>query len=138
MSASEMLRRWVEAVNHHDAAAFTACYAPNAVVRDPQYPDPLAGTEAIRKDIEDYFRAFPDLRQELRSTVEAGEVIAFEITWRGTHLGPLTTDSGHVPPTAKRIEVDGAGFNRMDEEGRIVEQNRYYDMAKILAQLELA
>jgi predicted ester cyclase len=69
--------------------------------------------------------------------VEAGDVIAFEVTWSGTHLGPLSTDSGDVPPTGKRMEIAGAGFNRMNEDGRIIEQNRYYDMAGILTQLEL-
>ena len=136
MSATDASRKWTEAINRHDAGAFAALYAPNAVVQDPQYPQPLEGRDAIHKDISEFMRAFPDLRVELRSVIENGNGYASEGMFRGTHSGPLVTPDGERPPTGKLFEFGGSAFYTLDAQGRILEERRYYDLAGLLAQLE--
>lgn len=135
MSAADVHRRWIEAVNNHDATAAATLYAPNAVVRDPAYQNPLEGREAIQKDFEDFFRAFPDLQFTVRTTIEADGSLASDGAFSGTHQGSLVTDAGEIPPTGKRIESPGAGFWRLDGQGRILEDRRYYDLAGLLSQI---
>ena len=60
MSAKDTHSRGVEAFNRNDAAAFAALYAADAVVRDPQYPQPLRGRAAIEQDVVDVHRVLPD------------------------------------------------------------------------------
>jgi steroid delta-isomerase-like uncharacterized protein len=137
MSAPEITRQWVEAVNAHDAHAAADLYAPNAVVHDPSYPEPLEGRDAIRQDFESFFRAFPDLRFDIRQTISDGAINATDGSFSGTHRGPLPTPSGEIPPSGRRMELGGAGFTRLDGQGRILEEHRYYDLAGLLAQLEV-
>lgn len=137
MSTTEVHQQWIDALNRHDAAAFAALYAPNAVIRDPAYPEPLEGRDAIRDDVETFFRAFPDLHATAGSRADGGEWSAAETAFTGTNEGPLITASGEVPPTGRRVEFGGAGFWRLDGQGRILEENRYYDLAGLLTQLEV-
>jgi steroid delta-isomerase-like uncharacterized protein len=136
MSSAELLSRWTEALNRHDASALAELYAPDAVVRDPQFASPLEGRDAIRTDYDDFFRAFPDLHATLRRNVTADDTVAYETAVSGTHQGPLASPAGEIPPTGRRVEFDAAGFVRIDGEGRILEENRYYDLAGLVAMLE--
>jgi len=136
-NAAEVVRQWTDAFNRQDVDAVANLYAPSAMVWDPQYAEPLEGRDAIRRDLEDFFRAFPDLTAEIRSILEGDDLYATEGTFSGTHAGVLATESGEIPPTGRRLEFQGAGFTRLDGQGRILEERRYYDLAGILAQVEV-
>ena len=137
MSADHITRRQMEAIHRHDIEAFKACYAPNAVVVDPQYALPVQGGEAIGKDIADFLTALPDLQLRVLSTITQGTSYAAEITMSGTHKGPLLTPTSQVPPTNKRVEIGACLVGRLDNDGRISEEHRYYDLAGMMAQLGL-
>ena len=132
-------RKLTDAITKHDITTATNTYASDAVAYDPMYPQPLRGREAIKKDTETYFRAFPDLRFELLTTVEKDDRSgAAEIRMSGTHTGPLESPTGQeIPPTQKRVELKGAVFARLNDRGEIVEERRYYDVATMLRQLGL-
>ena len=136
-SVANVVQRSVEALNKHDAAAFAAVYAPDAVVYDPYYPEPLKGRDAIQKDISDFFRAFPDIHNALRSTLADGQIVAAEFTVSGTHQGPLTLPTGEIPATGRSLRFDGGVFARVNSQGEIVEEHRYFDLAGQLEQLGL-
>jgi steroid delta-isomerase-like uncharacterized protein len=133
--AAEVTRQWNEAFNRHDPAAFAALYAPNAVVRDPSYREPLEGRGAVQGDIEAFLRAFPDVRVTHTTTIEADGQHAVEAVFVATHQGPLVTDDGEIPASGNRMEMHAAGFYRLDGQGRILEERRYYDLAGLAAQL---
>ncbi|WP_176337087.1 ester cyclase [Kocuria salina] len=133
-----VLDEQVAAINAHDVARFVSFYAEDAVVVDPQYPDPLRGRAAIERDITDFLRAFPDLGMEVTSTVVDGPVTAVEATMTGTHDGPLALPTGDVPATGRRLRFPMAFFDRLDEEGLIVEARRYHDLATQQEQLGLS
>jgi steroid delta-isomerase-like uncharacterized protein len=136
MTAAEMTRQWIDAFNRHDPAATGALYAPNAVVRDPSYHRPLEGRDAVQRDMEAFMSAFPDAEVRLTHTLEANGSYAVESTFAGTHRGPLVTDSGEIPASGRRMQFDAAGFFRLDGQGRILEEHRYYDLAALAAQLD--
>ena len=78
--------------------------SPSAEIRTPQ--DSFIGRKAYREWIATYFRAFPDMHQEIRGiAVEANQTLAFE--WRaiGTFTTPLTTAGGDIPPNGKTIDI---------------------------------
>ncbi|HET7715350.1 MAG TPA: ester cyclase [Bauldia sp.] len=137
MGTEDIIRTQVAAFNRHDAVAFAACYAANAVVADPQSPDPLKGTEAITKDIDDWFGAFPDIETRMTRTVLNGAAYAVEWSMTGTHEGPLVTPDGHIPATGKPVRINVATIGRTDAAGRIVEERRYYDLSSVMSQLGL-
>jgi steroid delta-isomerase-like uncharacterized protein len=133
--AAEVTREWRESLNRHDPAAFAALYAPDTVVRDPSYREPLEGRDAVQRDVEAFFRAFPDVEVTYSTTIEADGVHAVEALFVATHLGPLVTDGGEIPASGARIALHTAGFSRLDGQGRILEERRYYDLAGLAAQL---
>jgi steroid delta-isomerase-like uncharacterized protein len=138
MSANDSYARAVEGFNKGDTRVFAAVYAANAIVHDPLYPQPLKGRDAIEQDSVDVRRAFPDARFTLRSVLEAGETAAVEYSFSGTHSGPLALPDGEVPATGKALSSDGAVFSRLNAQGEVVEERRYYDVAGMLTQLGLS
>jgi steroid delta-isomerase-like uncharacterized protein len=128
----------VEAVNAHDAKAFAATYATDAVVHDPLYPQPLKGRDAIEQDMVELLRAFPDARFTIGPLFQDGETVAGEYTLRGTHLGPLASPDGEIPATGNSVNNSGAVFSRFNADGEVIEERRYYDAAGLIAQIEVA
>jgi steroid delta-isomerase-like uncharacterized protein len=78
--------------------------------------------------------AFPDSKATFDKALVAGETVVFELTWRGTHTGPLQTPSGTIPPTGKSIEVRGCAIQDLAGD-RVRTQRHYFDMATLLEQL---
>jgi steroid delta-isomerase-like uncharacterized protein len=138
MSAQETFKKEVASLNRHDAAAFAAGYAPAAIVHYPAYPKPLRGTDAIKKDVTDFLVAFPDLKARVSKTVISDNSFAIEWSVSGTHKGPLIAPGGPIAATKKKVELRGAAIGRLDKQGRIAEERRYYDLAGLLDQLGLS
>ena len=100
MSGEDRARRVLDALNRHDLDAFVDMYAPDATVRDPQYPEPLRGREAIRRDMDDFLRGLPDIRASITSPVlEKDDTISFEARFSGTQNGPIAGPAGEIPAT---------------------------------------
>lgn len=137
MSAQDTLKKTVDAFNRHDANAFAALYAADAVAHDPQYPEPLRGREAIRKDMEDFFLTFPDIQARVVSVLASGDTVAGEMEVSGTHKGPIAGPTGTIPATNRRMEMRVGRFVRVDAQDLITECNRYFDMAGLMQQLGL-
>lgn len=136
-SVVEIAKKEGDAINRHDADAYASGYTADATAYDPQYPELLKGREAIRKDIVDFFTAFPDVQSKVLNIVANGNALAFEVEMSGTHKGPLITPTGTIPATNKHIQMRGGRFMRINSQGQITECNRYYDLAGIMQQLGL-
>jgi steroid delta-isomerase-like uncharacterized protein len=138
MSGADLVRKAVDALNRHDASAFAAQYDEDAVVYDPYYPEPLRGRGAIEKDIVDFLRAFPDMHNSVKLTMEDGNVVAAQFVIKARHTGPLALPSGEIAATGKTLEFEGGIFSRINGHGLIVEEHRYYDVLGQLTQLGLS
>ena len=132
------LEEQIAAINAHDAVRLAACYAEDAVVRDPQYPEPLRGRAAVENDAASFFRGFPDLHAEVTCSVISGTILAVEMTMEGTNTGPLALPSGDVPPTGRLLRFTMAFFDDVDENGSVLDERRYYDVADQAQQLGLS
>lgn len=79
--------------------------------------------------------AFPDARSSLGAVLVSGRTVAFEVSARGTHNGPLAGPDGDLPPTGRSMEMRIAAFSEADASGLIVVERRYYDVASLAHQL---
>jgi steroid delta-isomerase-like uncharacterized protein len=138
VSAKDSYTKAVEAFNRGDVKGFAALYAADAVVHDPIYPQPLKGRDAIEQDTSDVRRGFPDARFVLGSILEADQTAALQYTLSGTNKGPFATPEGEIPATGKTLTSEGAVFSRLNAQGEVVEERRYFDVAGMLAQLGLS
>src|SRR5438045_4045601 len=65
-----------------------------------------SGVDAFRSMLQMWLTAFPDLRHEIRETVEQGDTIAVRLFVRGTHTGPLNGPDGTIPATGREVVWD--------------------------------
>jgi predicted ester cyclase len=75
-----------------------------------------------------------DLPPSFDGTHVAGETVVLELTWRGTHEGPLQTPKGSIPATGKSIEIRACAVIQVaGEKGK--SQRHYFDMATLFQQI---
>ncbi|MER5807465.1 nuclear transport factor 2 family protein [Streptomyces sp. NPDC002033] len=76
----------------------------------------------------------PDIHRELHRFHVMGDVVAVELSIRGTFTGPFETPAGTIPPTGATLDIPTADFWYV-ENGRIKEFNCYVGLSVMLAQL---
>ena len=92
------------------------------------------GLGEFRAMAEAWWAAFPDLRHEIVTELNGGDIYACELVMTGTHSGTLHTPKGPLPATGKKVRMLSADFMRI-REGRIVTWNAYPDLVGLFAQL---
>lgn len=134
----EKVDRIFHALNSHDASGYVSFYSADAIIYTTTAPTPVRGTAAIRREIEQWFTAMPDMMLQLEELLvdEPSAVSRFQLV--GTHTGPMASPSGDLPPTGKRVSMPMAVFSREGDDGLIVEEHRFLDMLGLLQQLGLA
>ena len=80
--------------------------------------------------------AFPDSKGTFHAAHVSGSTVVLEVTWKGTHQGPLQTPKGPVPATGKRISVRSCIVAELDGE-KVKLERQYFDMGTLLQQLGL-
>ena len=88
------------------------------------------GVDGMKAMYEEYYAAFPDLRQDVVELVGEDDVVAVFLTTSGTHRGEFRG----VPPTGNEIDVEDAGLIRF-EDGQIVDLWPQSDMLSLFEQL---
>ena len=88
------------------------------------------GVDGMKAMYEEYYAAFPDLRQDVVELVGEDDVVAVFLTTSRTHRGEFRG----VPPTGNEIDVDDAGLVRF-EDGQIVDLWPQSDMLSLFEQL---
>ncbi len=137
MGIEDPIKKLIEAWNRHDSDAMAPIYAADAVVQDP-FSGPVHGRENIKKDTDDFLRAFPDARISVPAGfLVGGDTVAAEFVMTGTHTGPLAGPTGAIPSTNRRLELRGAVFFRINAEGLITEERRHADTGSFMRQLGL-
>ena len=81
--------------------------------------------------------AMPDSNATIESVHVSGGTVILELTWRGTHTGPLHAPGGDLPPTGNTIEVRSC-FIADVSDGKTRVMRHYFDMATMLTQLGIA
>jgi steroid delta-isomerase-like uncharacterized protein len=130
-----LLDIYVERYNQGDLDGVMALYADDAV---QGMPDGIfEGKEAIRERLAMELAACPDVVHTVRSFVGRDDFFADEWTFTGTHTGTFVLPDGtEVPPTGKRLEVQGMEVVGV-RDGKIVLNTLYYDMMSVVAQMGL-
>ncbi len=82
--------------------------------------------------------ALPDSKATFGAAHASGNTAVIEMTWHGTHSGPLQMPSGAVPATGKKIEMRAVQIIGLTPDGKTRSVRHYFDMATMLAQLGIA
>jgi steroid delta-isomerase-like uncharacterized protein len=117
--------------NAHDPDAVAAVFADDAVVREIGTGQESRGRAGVRARAVALLTAFPDLTLERVALVIDGDRHADRWVLSGTHRGELFG----IPPTGRRIRIDGATFTRMGADGLVAEDVHFSDTMSLMAQL---
>jgi len=135
--ASQDMQRLIDLVlqlwNTGNADIANQLYTENAERGDPNGSDPARGPQAISKYVAQVRTAFPDFKFEIKQTIVDADDIASHWTCTGTHKG----DFLGIPPTGKRVEINGVALAHV-QEGKIVREHVYFDRLDMLQQLGVA
>ena len=76
----------------------------------------------------------PDVHRELHRVNVIGNVVAVELSIRGTFSGPYESPAGVIQPSGAKLDVPGADFWYV-EDGKIKEFNCYVSVNILLEQM---
>ena len=76
----------------------------------------------------------PDVKGTVTNAVATGNTVTLEVSWTGTHTGPLQGPTGTVPPTGKQ-RTTRSGWGLDFEGGQVKQSRHYFDMLHFMQQL---
>jgi len=126
-----------KAFNSADVDSLADCYAENATQQHPFFPGGNEGRAAIKEGEGGIFAAFSDIDWQRQQTIEQGEWGVIEFVVSATNTSDMPTPGGVVPATHKRIVLQIVNVVRLDDDGLIAEERRYFDVAGMMGQLGL-
>ena len=97
----------------------------------------VEGPEKIVELFKGWKAAFPDAVGTVTNRIASGNKAALEVTWKGTHTGPLATAEGTIPASGKMQETP-AGFFFTFEGNKVKESRHYFDSMTLLKQIGAA
>ncbi len=125
------------AYNKKDWYAVRAAVVPGFIYDE-------VGTQRKVQGINDFLAAWrawataiPDSKATFHNAHVSGNTVVLEVTWRGTHTGPLRTPSGEIAPTGNKIEVRACQVIEVAGD-KAQAMRHYFDMTTLMQQLGVA
>jgi steroid delta-isomerase-like uncharacterized protein len=117
LKVKELFATW----HAHDVAGVVACISENCNG---------GGKEGIRRELEIFFTAFPDLEITLEDILAEGNKVATRVTMRGTQQGSLMG----IPATGKSVVMKANHLFTL-ENGLIISRYGQMDRLELMQQL---
>ncbi len=130
----KIAREQVDAFNSGDWERLRAGLASDSRYDEFGTARKTDGPEKIVELFKGWKQAFPDAVGTVTSSVASGDKAALEVTWNGTHTGPLATAEGTIPASGKSQKTPAAMFFTF-EGGKIKESHQYFDSMTLLKQI---
>src|ERR1700730_11456676 len=130
----KLARKQVDAFNSGDWEQMRAMLASDSRYDELGTERKIEGPEKIVELFKGWKTAFPDAVGTVASAVASGNKAALEVTWKGTHTGPLETAAGPIPAWAKPQETPAAFFLSFEGD-KIKESRHYFDSMTLLKQI---
>jgi len=130
----EIARKQIDAFNNGDWEQMRGLLASDAHYQEFGTERAIEGPEQIIEAFKGWKTAFPDAAGTVTSSVAGGDTAVLEVTWKGTHTGPLTTAAGTIPASGKHQETPAAIFY-VFEGPKIKASRHYFDAMTLLKQI---
>ena len=124
----------VDAFNASDWDGFRNLMTEDAVYDEVGTSRKIEGLDPIIEAMKGWKAAMPDVKGIVDSASPTGNGVVLEVTWRGTHTGPLAGPDGSIPATGKSQTTRASWV--MEFDGPKHKQSRhYFDMLSFMKQL---
>jgi len=133
--ARQVAAKFVEAFNAHDEDRMRELNAEGTVFEAPGDVH-IEGREEATQYAMAWLRAFPGARLTVNNELVDGDWVTQEFTFEGMHEDTLSSPTGDIPATHKRLT--GRGVQVFRVKGDTVADTRlYYDQVQVMTQLGL-
>jgi steroid delta-isomerase-like uncharacterized protein len=122
------------AFNEKDWDAVRASITSDFVYDEVATHRKVQGVDQVIPLWQGWATAFPDARATFHRALPSDTTVVLELTWNGTHKGPLPTPQGPIAATGKRIEIRSCFVTEIAGDKAKL-QRHYFDMATMLQQL---
>jgi len=122
------------AYNEKDWEGLRAAITPGFVLDEVGTQRKIQGVNDVIAAFRCWARALPDSRATFDAALTSGNTVVLEVTWRGTHTGPLQTPRGELAATGKTFEVRACQVVEIANE-KAQAMRHYFDMTTLLQQL---
>ena len=133
-SVADLAKEQVIAYNEKDWDRARAALAPEVVYDEVGTNRKLNGVDDVLTAWKGWATAIPDSRATFHSETVSGNTAVLEITWKGTHSGPLNTGEREIPATGKKIELRAIQVVDVAND-RVNSVRQYFDMGTLLDQI---
>ena len=124
----------VDKFNTSDWEGYEAALASDSVYDEVGTSRRVNGTGEIIRCLQEWKEAMPDVTGEVTSATATGDTVVLEVTWTGTHTGPLQSPGGVIPATGKQQTTRASWLMKFDG-GKLEESRHYFDMLSFMQQL---
>jgi steroid delta-isomerase-like uncharacterized protein len=131
---TKISRDFVEAFNTGSWSRAKETLTGNALYHELGTQRRVQGPDAIITTLQGWKRAFPDAKGKVTNAIATGDNVVLEITWEGTHTGPLEGPGGTIPASGKRQTTQAVELIQFDGD-KIKECRHYFDMMTLLHQI---
>ena len=134
MDNIDVVRAIERAWDTHDEGALDSLIAPDFQAHTPGSELLDAGLEGAKNAHRASMQAMPDMRAEVIRIVASGKKVAVHARYSGTDTGGFMPG---MPPTGKRITMDGIDISEIDDDGKQVSHYGIQDTMAAMMQLGL-
>ena len=122
------------AYNNKDWNTMKAAVTPDFLDDEVPMQRKIQGADQVITAWQGWGTAFPDPKATFHNAYSSGDTVVLEVTWRGTHKGPLQTATRQIPATGKAIEIRACQVLEIAG-GKAKSMRHYWDMATMLQQI---
>ena len=130
----KVARGLVDAFNRSDWEGCRAALAADSLYDEVGTSRRLQGVAQIIQCLQGWKGAMPDVKGTVTNAFATGNTAVLEVTWQGTHTGPLPGPTGTLPATGKQ-QTTRSGWLLNFDGGRIKESRHYFDMLSFMQQI---
>ncbi len=96
----------------------------------------LSGEDYIEA-LQGWKAAMPDAVGTINNVIQTRDQVVQEVTWTGTHTGPLATPDGEIPASGKHQTTSAVLVSDYDGD-QLKESRHYFDMLTLRQQIGAA
>ena len=137
MSEQDLIRSArgaVSAFNDSDWDKYEELFTADCLYDEVGTARRLQSLDSIIPALKGWKAAMPDVKGTVTNAVATGNTVTLEVSWTGTHTGPLQGPSGTVPATGKQ-QTTRSGWVLEFDGGKVKESRHYFDMLNFMQQL---
>ena len=124
----------VDAFNAADWDRVAEHLTSDAVYNELGTQRTINGRDEIIQALQSWKAAMPDVKGTITNSFSDGTTVSLEVSWTGTHTGPLETPDGVIPPSGKSQTTPASWLLEFEGE-KIKESRHYFDMVTLLTQI---